>query len=303
MSADKKRLYKHVEFLTKLKPCRDMPKSLDRAGEYIMNEFGELGMGSIKQMVPWAHGGYATFNVIGHYRPEKKKRLIVGAHYDTVSLTPGADDNASGVAGLLELARLVNEKQPDLPYGIEFVAFTLEEPPTFGSEKMGSAVHADSIKDPENIVGMICLEMIGYFSDTPTFGLGLSDSNFIVVAGKKDYSQFNRQVFGLTIYGGLEGSDSVDDNQNIRSGYAESGLHVVMADDPSLESLISLSDHRNYWTRGIPALMFNDTSHLRNPHYHQPTDTIDTLDFDKMTQVVSCIYKVITSLAPVKQEA
>ena len=225
-------------------------------------------------------------NILVSYLPEKTKKLIVGAHYDVCGEQPGADDNASAVAGLLECIRLTFEEQPDLDYGIEFVAYCLEEPPFFGSEKMGSYIHAKSIHASQmDVMGMICFEMIGYFSDEPSSqpypnealaSLYPSTANFIVVVGTQKHHAFNQHIHELMLPGAQ--------------------IDVQMISFPLDNALAGLSDQRNYWEFGYPALMINDTSFLRNPNYHESTDTIDTLDFAKMTAVVNAAYRAITHM-------
>jgi Zn-dependent M28 family amino/carboxypeptidase len=138
-------LLRHLEYLTKIRPFRNFGniESLKVASDYIEKEFKNCAY--TIQHQKWNYGKYEYTNVIAAYKPEHKKRLIVGAHYDVYSNQPGADDNTSGVAGLLHLAKSIAEKQPDLPYGIDFVAYCLEEPPHFGTKNMGSFVHAESL--------------------------------------------------------------------------------------------------------------------------------------------------------------
>jgi len=226
-------------------------------------------------------------NILASYQPEKSRRLIVGAHYDVCGNQPGADDNASAVAGLLETARLIAENQPEIEYRIDFVAYCLEEPPFFGSDEMGSYIHAESLRiDQVDVIGMICYEMIGYFSGEPgsqTFpfpelaSLYPSIGNFIVVVGNNNCVEFGNQVF------------------NLMSKDSEVGVEKIFL--PAGSELAGLSDHRNYWQFGYPAIMINDTSFLRNPiNYHELSDTIDTLNFEKMKAVVDSAYQAIIHL-------
>src|SRR5207342_1395907 len=132
-------------------------------------------------------------NIIASYNPKATKRLIVGAHYDVCGNQPGADDNASAVAGLLETARLLGENKPEIDYQIDLVAYCLEEPPFFSTQHMGSFVHAKSLHENKiDVIGMICYEMIGYFSDQPNSQpfpapelakIFPSTANFIIVVG------------------------------------------------------------------------------------------------------------------------
>ncbi|HEU0136782.1 MAG TPA: M28 family peptidase [Flavobacterium sp.] len=286
MEAQKKRLYEDVAFLTNLRPYRNYRslESLQKTAAYIQAQFENVGLKSSRQS--WTAAGQTYDNVIAIYNPDKEKRLIVGAHYDVCGDQPGADDNASAVAGLLETARMVAISQPDLDYRIDFVAFCLEEPPFYATTDMGSYVHAKSLHDNEvNVIGMICYEMIGYFSDKPNSqpypdpawaAIYPDRANFIVVVGISEYKQFNSKVHSL-----MSKKSAID-------------VQAINFEDRG--GLASMSDQRNYWKFGFPALMINDTSFIRNPHYHQKSDTIETLNFDKMTHVVSGCYRAVIGL-------
>lgn len=208
--------------------------------------------------------------------------MIVGAHYDVCGDQPGADDNASAVAGLLEAARMVAESKPSIDYRIDFVSFCLEEPPFYATQHMGSYVHAKSIHELKaDVIGLINFEMIGYFhegdQEYPFAGLKElypQKANFIGFVGKHAYHAFNQKVYELM--------------------KADAGIDVQMIDHPMVESLAGMSDQRSYWEFDIPALMINDTSFIRNPNYHQMTDDIDTLCFDHMREVVTSAYNAIT---------
>ena len=281
MSADKDLLYRHVAFLTTLRPFRNYRnlESLEKVCQYLMSEFEKYGLESVEQsFTVW---GSTYKNIIATYNREKRRRIIVGAHYDVCGNQPGADDNASAVAGLLETARMVAETETDIDYRIDFVSFCLEEPPFYATRKMGSYKHAKSIKAfKKDIIGVIIFEMIGYFhdgdQDYPLKRLREmypEKANFIAVVGKRAYHEFNQKVYEL-----MKG---------------DAGIDVQMVDHPMVEMLAGMSDQRSYWKFDIPALMINDTSFLRNPHYHRMSDDIDTLSFDHMKEVVTCAYKCI----------
>ena len=137
-------------------------ENLDRVADYIKNEFSQATTAVSEQ--PYRVQGKSYRNVIAQFGPESEERIVVGAHYDAAGPLPGADDNASGVAGLIELARLLGRQQPRMR--VELVAFTLEEPPYFGTTGMGSSVHAESLRKANvRVRAMFSLEMIGYFSD------------------------------------------------------------------------------------------------------------------------------------------
>src|SRR5947207_1374953 len=140
------------------------PDNLDRVAAYVGKEF-EQAKGIVSEQ-PYEVNGKTYRNVIAQFGPETKERIIIGAHYDTAGPRPGADDNASGVAGIIELAYLLGRSE--LPIRVELVAYTLEEPPYFHTKYMGSAVHAESLKKQGLMVRlMVSLEMIGYFTDAP----------------------------------------------------------------------------------------------------------------------------------------
>jgi len=273
------RLEAHVRFLSEA--C--FPRhSLARGNQakaiaYITEHLRAAGGRVVLQEFPTPSGSYQ--NVVAHFGPEAGKRYVVGAHFDSCGVQPGADDNASGVAGLLELAALLG-KEKSLPAHFELVAYNLEEPPHFAGPYMGSAVHARSLKqDNVSVALMLSLEMIGYFQDKrgsqsyPLPLLGLlypSRGNFIAIVGRWD----QRAVVGAF--------------KQACAGAAD--IPVVSIAAPPFVPAIDFSDHRNYWAEGFPALMITDTSFLRNPHYHQPTDTYETLDYRRMAEVVKLLH-------------
>ena len=281
MKANKDNLYRHVEFLTTLRPFRNYQNlgSLEKCCDYFKAEFQKYGLEPVEQK--FMAQGTEYENVIASYNAENPRRLIVGAHYDVCGDQPGADDNASAVAGMLETARMVAETKPEVDYRIDFVAYCLEEPPFFATEQMGSYVHAESVAEfKEDIIGLINFEMIGYFHDgeqpypVPTLkAIYPEQANFIVVVGKQQYHDFNQKVFELM--------------------KVDAGIDVQMIDHPLVEELAGMSDQRSYWEFDIPALMINDTSFIRNENYHQASDDIDTLSFDHMREVVSCVYQAV----------
>ncbi len=287
VKAQKERTFSDVEFLTGLRPYRNYQnlESLEKVCDYIKAEFTKAGLQPEEQK--WIADGNEYKNIIASYNKGKKRRLIVGAHYDVCGDQPGADDNASAVAGLLETARLIAETQPDLDYQIDFVAYCLEEPPFFGTTEMGSYVHAKSLHDANvDVIGMICFEMIGYFSDEPNSqpfpspelaALFPHVANFIVVVGIEEFKNFNQKVHQLM-------SD-------------KSEIDVQVISFPKSNSLAGLSDQRNYWNFGYNALMINDTSFVRNPNYHQNSDTIETLDFVKMGFVIDSAFRMIIGMS------
>lgn len=211
--------------------------------------------------------------------------LVMGAHYDSARGTPGADDNASGVAGLLEIARLLHGRA--FPRTVRFIAFTNEEEPFYGTELMGSRVAAHaSRKAGENIMAMYSLEMIGYFSDEPgTQRYPGAISHFYPERGNFIGFVSNWPSRGL-LY------DSIS-RFRARGTFPSEG----MAAPEWLVPDIRRSDNASYWDYGFPALMITDTSNFRNPYYHTARDTPDTLNYTAMARVVAGLADMVTDLA------
>jgi Peptidase family M28 len=239
---------------------------------------------------PTSYGleGASYENVVASFGPsgEGGERLVVGAHYDTCGAMPGADDNASGVAGLLELARQLGAT-PTLPMRIDLVAFASEEPPFFGSRDMGSAHHAASLAaQGVRVRAMIGLEMIGYFTDAPDSQrypsavvalLYPSRGDFVAVVARDDEARIVRTMKGAMV--------------------ASSPLPVRSMTAPVVVAGADLSDHRSYWNAGYPAVMITDTAFLRNTAYHTDGDRPERLDYAKMADVVRGVYASLFALA------
>jgi Zn-dependent M28 family amino/carboxypeptidase len=272
----------------------DQTKTLDAAASYVRSQFLEAGAETSDQ--PFMIEGYTYRNVVARFGPRDGPLLVIGAHYDSygdqargdsfplrydvTTHTPGADDNASGVAGLLELARLLTLMPP--PIQVELVAFTLEEPPNFRTEAMGSRQHARALRaSGRSVEAMISLEMIGYFRSEPQSqsypfpGLNLiypSRGDFIAIVGRiQDWSPTRKLKAAML-------------------GASDLPVHSINAF--SLIPGVDFSDHGSYWSEGFPALMVTDTAFYRNPNYHQAGDTIQTLDFERMAKVIQGVFTV-----------
>lgn len=270
MKANPERLYQDVEFLTSIYPYRNYKHiaSLQKAAGYIRSEFQKSALEPISQT--WEVEGNIYENIIAQYQPEKQKRLIIGAHYDVYKEQEGADDNASSVAGLLEMTRMIQEYAPSIDYGIDFIAYSLEEPPFFGKPEMGSYIHAQSlIGSTHRYIGMIALEMIGYFEGKP----GVPSLKELFVAGIEKYVDFNHKVSSLLKQPQLMAS-------RVRTM-------------PNEDKNNGPSDHRNYWPLNIPGVMIIGSGGNGNPNYHKATDTIGTLDFVTMQKAVESIAYMI----------
>jgi Zn-dependent M28 family amino/carboxypeptidase len=282
---DVARLEAHVRMLSETFHPRDEGHSenLDRVAAYLRKEFERANAVAVSEQ-PFESRGQTYRNVIASFGPRTNEMIVVGAHYDTAGALPGADDNASGVAGLIELAYLLGRTPPATR--VELVAFALEEPPYFRSPSMGSAVHAASLRSQGFAVrAMFSLEMIGYFSDRPGSqqhpvsvlkAFYPSQGNFIAVVGKIDQGRLVRRVK--------------------KAMMEASPLAVYSINAPRSIPGVDFSDHLNYWNEGYDALMITDTAFYRNPHYHTSTDTADTLDYERMAMVVQGVYAAVLSL-------
>lgn len=284
-TVDPSRLEAHVRKLSIELGPRDARhiENLDKVAAYIKNEFSQTGAFVSEQV--YRVQGRSYRNVIAHFGPETEERIIVGAHYDAAGPFPGADDNASGVAGLIELARLLNQQQP--PLRVELVAFSLEEPPYYRTTGMGSLVHAKSLREQNvRVRVMFSLEMIGYFSDAPNsqlFPVGLlssfypSKGNFISVVGRLSEGLLVRRTKAV-----------------MRKA---TPLPVYSMNAPRFIPGVDFSDQRNYWYLGYDAVMITDTAFYRNRNYHTAEDTAEKLDYKRMAMVVEGVYAAVMDLA------
>lgn len=291
------RLEHHVKHLSvQLHPrSQDQLENINLAADYIFNELKATG-GSIDVQEVTVHG-VVYKNIIARFGPSSGPVMVVGAHYDSHgdaeaaaklaarftadTHTPGADDNASGVAGLLELARLLGRSAP--VRSVELVAYTLEEPPYFRTDNMGSARHAAALSDAHREVElMLSLEMIGYFSDEPgsqKFPVpGMSffypdRGNFIALVGR--IGDFNAMRRAKALMAGA------------------TDLPVRSVNAPPIVPGIDFSDHLNYWEKGFRAIMVTDTAFMRNQNYHLAGDTYDKLNYQRMAKVVQAVYAVV----------
>lgn len=270
-----------VIFLSQTALPRDSkhPQNLNLAADYIKSKFNLSSVDVSFQ--PYSVDGENYKNVIANFGPDTKEIIIVGAHYDAFSTHAAADDNASGVAGLIELGKLL--QKIELKHRVSLVAYTLEEPPYFGSEHMGSFIHASSVHE-KNVRLMISLEMIGYYTDART------SQAFPMPLLKLFYPE--RGNF-IAIVDSLFANDGAP-LKTILNKYTDLPAYSINA--PRWIPGIDFSDHRNYWSHGYPAIMVTDTSFYRNHQYHKQQDTYDTLNYKNMAKVVYGVSKYIQQL-------
>jgi Zn-dependent M28 family amino/carboxypeptidase len=256
---------------------------LQKTAQYIEDNFKKLGyevksqeyvvqMRKVRNLIAEIHGGARASEIV-----------VIGAHYDTVYDCPGADDNTSGVAALLELARLLKDSHPART--IRFVAFVNEEPPWFQTDDMGSLVYAEQAhKAKENIVGAVVIETIGMYSD--------AEGSQQYPAGLK--SLYPSKGNFIAFVGDLSSHSLVQ--EAVRSFRATTQFPAEGSSAPSAIPGIGWSDHWSFWQEGYQAIMVTDTAPFRNRNYHAPTDTPETLDYYRMARVVHGLAGVVADL-------
>ena len=271
---------------------RNNPSGLSRAADFIEEFFSRSGFGVTRQTFQVDRVDCHNLEAVPRdFCGLKEPHWILGAHYDSAPGTPGADDNISAVAILLETARLLMESE-NPPRNIRFVAYTNEEPPHFTNESMGSRVHAQSCrKNGDNIQGMICLESLGYFTDKP---------------GSQELPTLYGMPEETLAFTRSRGIDPTIGNYIAVVGDEQSASFLARFDDafsrhpiptlPLVMPEMRLSDQLCYWDEGYPAIMLTDTALFRNPNYHKHTDTVETLDFQAMASITENLVSAIQRL-------
>ncbi|MGA1840281.1 MAG: M28 family peptidase [bacterium] len=279
-------LKEHIKALAEKIGPRNVfiPGSLNAAADYIRGYWERTGY-EVKTQVYKVHKTDCKnlyVEIPGNLRPDKI--VLIGAHYDTVSRSPGANDNGSGVAALLEISRLFHGKTKNRT--LRFVAFVNEEPPFFKTSTMGSLVYAkECLNRKENIIAMICLETIGYYRDTEKsqkypFPLSFfypDKGNFVAVVGNIGSKPLVRS-FTRTF---MEQSDFP----------VECG--ALLGFIPGID----WSDHWSFWKSGYSAIMITDTALFRYPYYHTPQDTADKIDFNSLARITYGTYRTLSRMA------
>ena len=265
-------------------------ENIKKAENYIKNFYRDIGQTARSE--PYRYHDLQVANVVSEiaFSETPAKRFLLGAHYDSVVGTVGADDNASAVAVQLETARQLKEIQGRMKLNLAvcFVSFALEEPPVYGTRYMGSRVYARKAKkEREKIDGMICLEMVGYTCKEPgcqgyPFPLGYlgypETGDFIGLVGNFSSRKFTRAL-----------SAAFRKNPD---------LPVVQLTVPFsgwILPSVRLSDHASFWDQGYPAVMVTDSAFYRNPHYHLLSDSMEKLDYQFMAELVESLIVFFTS--------
>ncbi len=282
------RLQEHVRAVASRPHNLGHPEELERAAAHI--EATLEGMGYAVHRQPFSAAGREVRNIEAVVEPSAAavgaRTLVVGAHYDSYGHAPGANDNGTGVAGVLELARLLADLRGEAPLRIRFVLFVNEEPPFFKTELMGSLVYARRLKaSGEPVLGMLSLETLGFYSDAEDsqrypWPLGLlypSKGDFVAFVGLVSSRAFVRRAVAAF--------------RRLATFPSEGGTA------PGVIPGIDWSDHWSFERVGIPALMVTDTALFRYPHYHSPADTPDKVDYERLARVVSGLERVVRAWA------
>lgn len=281
-----RRLRRHVHALAGEIGIRDAANvaAANRAAAYVEAEMRQIGGGRVT-VHPYDVNGTTHYNVCLEVAGSRTPGEIVvaGAHYDTAAGTPGADDNASGVAGVLELARRFAARPS--PRTVRFVAFATEEPPNIRTPGMGSYQYARRCRGRgDGVVAMISLEMIGYYSDAeesqkiPPWLTGYPRvGNYLVFVGDTSARDRARRACELFT--------------------ARCGIPAESWNAPQFMPGVNSSDQWSFWQWDYPGMMVTDTANWRNPNYHQPGDTPDTLDYARMARAVEGLEAVLREWA------
>jgi len=254
---------------------------LEQAAQYIEKEFLKIGLDVKENHFQWQGKSYRNIVADKAGKAFPNRVLILGAHYDTVPGSPGADDNASAVSVLLEVARTIQILP--LKYTVRFIAFSLEE-----YEFAGSAHYVGSLKKgEEEILGMISLEMLGFTGPEQNYPSYINPKyypnvgDFIAIIGNERSEQLLEKVCRIF---------------KTRVPELPSEFLIVPGNGEAMEEA-RLSDHSTFWDHGFQALMITDTAFLRNPNYHLPSDRMETLDFEFMRKVAIGVFYSLVELA------
>jgi Zn-dependent M28 family amino/carboxypeptidase len=280
------RLQMHVERLAGDIGERNVfaPEALQRAAVYIEDEWGTMGYDV--ERLEYDVSGIRCANLVTTRKGSARSSeiLLLGAHYDSVIGSPGANDNASGVAALLEIARMFQAVEPVLT--VRFVAFVNEEPPFFWTHKQGSMVYAEAARRRgDDIRLMASLETIGCYSDQP---------------GSQSYPPLFRLFYPNrgNFIGIVSDFGSRPAMQRLAEAFrAQSDFPLQTVSTFRFIPGVSWSDHRSFWRHGYPAVMVTDTAFYRYRHYHAPTDTADKLAFPELAQVTLGLFEAFAVLA------
>jgi len=284
------RINRHLEALVGERHPETSPRALQKAAHYLATQFSKSGWATGGQLVSaW---GKVYRNVVAIKYPDRPGQgeelapLLIGAHYDTVSGSPGADDNASGLVVLLEVASRLRAQPLARP--IWLVAFCLEEQNLLGSQAFASRFRAER----RELAGAIILECVGFArseAGTQQVPPGIpiavpTQGDFLAIVGNEASRSLVLQL--------------EREAQRYAAGFKP--LSLVVPGRGEAMPQTRRSDHASFWDAGYPAVMLTDTANFRNPHYHRETDTVDTLDFEFLSNVVATVTATAIQIAGVR---
>jgi len=260
------------------------PRALGHAADFVTGAWSAQGYRVTPHVYDLEGTPTANLEISRQGRTRPREIVLVGAHYDSVPGSPGADDNASGVAALLEISRLLADTAPERT--IRLVAFVNEEPPFFATQQMGSEVYARMARARDDDIRlMVSLETIGYYADEPgsqghppPLGLCYPDrANFLAFVSNLKSRRRLRQM--------------------VEVFRAHSDFPVEWLASPSLLPGVGWSDQRSFWRHGYRALMVTDSAFYRYPHYHSAQDTAEKLDYGALARITHGLALTVSALA------
>ncbi len=281
-------LEQHVRAVASVEHNTASPKALEQSARYIESRLAGFGYQVRRQ--EYSSDGQRVRNIevslvnTSGIKPPARI-VIVGAHYDSARGAPGANDNGSGTAALLELARLLKDARLRVGTELKFVFFVNEEPPYFLGDDMGSQRHAQDLrKRSQPVEAALILETIGYYvnaAGSQRYPPGLekhfpSTGNFIAFVGTTQSSDLVRSTLAAF---------------RAASSFPAEGLAA-----PESVPGVSLSDHASYNRMGYPAIMVTDTAFMRYPYYHTAQDTPDKIDYQSLARVTEGLAKVVAGM-------
>jgi len=283
-----RRLEQHVAAIASVPHNVTYYDALEKAARYIESTLAAQGYQVTRQEFTESLAGRAVRNLEAVIEPAHRGAepgtLVVGAHYDSAGSAPGANDNGTGTAAVLELARLLSDLRA-AHTRLRLVFFVNEEPPYFRTRDMGSLRYANALRARgENVTGMISLETLGAFSDAP---------------GSQRYPAPFQHIYPSTgnfiAFVGLPGSRAFV-HTVLDSFRRHTKFPTIGGVAPDVIAGVGWSDHWAFANNRYPSLMITDTALFRYPHYHQPTDTPDKVDFDKLARITKGLERVLREL-------
>jgi Peptidase family M28 len=281
-------LNRHIETIAAREHNLRRYDELEKAARYIEATLASYGYSVGRQEFFVDDSAVRNIDVVIEPRADisDPEVIVVGAHYDSVVGSPGANDNGSGTAAVIELARLLRDRAGTGSKRIRLVLFVNEEPPYFRTEDMGSLHYARALAErKERVVAMYSLETIGFYSNAP--GSQRYPAPFsLIFPDRGDFVAFVSTTYARALVW-----------ETIRSFRSHTPFPSIGGVAPDIVPGMDWSDHWSFEQFGFPAMMVTDTAPFRYPHYHQPSDTPDKVDNEKLARVVKGIERVIRDLA------